>query len=66
MGGYFPRLTTAYNSFRNVSERPLCLYWHRTGGFDFLRCIDVALIFTQIGVTVGEAENPRRNIPKGQ
>lgn len=34
-------------------------------GFDFLRNLGVVLIFMQIGVTVGEAENPRRNVPKG-
>lgn len=57
--------TTNYNSLRDISECPICLYWHRTRTFDFLRSLNVVLIFIQIGVTVGEAENPRRNIPKG-
>lgn len=65
MGGYLLRSTTSYHSFNNISECPVCLYWHRTRGIYFLRNLDVVLIFIQIGVTVGEAENPRRNVPKG-
>ena len=33
--------------------------------FTCLYGLGVVLMFIQIGVTVGEAENPRRNIPKG-
>ena len=46
MGEYFLQLAAAYSSFRNISERPICLYWHRTRGFDFPRNIGVVLIFT--------------------
>jgi hypothetical protein len=56
---------TTHNSPCKISERTICLHWDRTRRFGYLHNLGVILTPTKIGVTVGEAENPRHNIPKG-
>ena len=64
MGAYFPFIQPLLIT-RKTSECTLCLQWHRTRTFAHLYNLGIVSMFTQIGVTVGEVENPRRNVPKG-
>jgi len=65
MGVYLFYKINVHYSPCGTSDCTVCLQWHRTRGFTCLCNLEVVSTFIQIGVTVGEAENPRRNVPKG-
>ena len=47
-------------------QRPLCIHWNRadrSGFFSFIDSLFPLSLFDCSQVTVGEAENPRKNIP---